>query len=59
MICEAWLVSVAIASVVYLSEKMADGYKFIGQIVIVLFYFVCLFVILFCYHSLYFKRSQP
>lgn len=35
MICGAWLVSVAIASVVHLSEKMADGYKFIGQIVIV------------------------
>lgn len=58
-ICGAWSVCVAIASVVYLSEKIADGYRFIGQTIMVLFYFVCLFVILFCYHSLYFKRSQP
>lgn len=58
LICKTWLVSVAIALVIYLSEKIDGGYKLFGQILSLLFYFICLFAMSFCYLSLYFKKPQ-
>lgn len=57
IICITWLVSVVISFVVYLSEKMGDGYKAIGQIMSLLFYLICLFAIFFCYLSLYCNKT--
>ena len=58
-ICLPWLISAIVASVVYLSFKWKGPVLLLAKISSLLFYAICVCVIIFCYLSIYFRKTTP
>ena len=56
-ICLPWLISAIVASVVYLSFKWKGPVLLLAKISSLLFYAICVCVIIFCYLSIYFREN--
>ena len=59
IICVPWLTRVTISLMMYLSNKFDGRFPPIEQIMCLLFYIICFFVIIFSYLGIYCKKTPP